>query len=1743
MPYDLDLSKRINLDLNQISPDDTLSIEKDFKLDLSKKPESKFKLDLSKKPESKFKLDLSKKPEKKPLSLANQLRAEHMTGAEAFWASLGDELTFGLIDNPSLDADTLNSQAEMGKIIGQTAGFLLFAAGATIATGGLGGIALLGVSANRLRKGAQIYNAAKRGYGVRKTKDGVYLADEAKGIIYKTNAQKQSAMAEALAESGIGIKSPGLIRHLGVNGPSKARIDRFMKLAATDVQGARRAALGWEMGREGLIWGSTGQLLVDDEATLKERALAFGQDAIMGSLFAFAPAFRYTKNPFFHRSSKQITKETAESVARPTIGKLAKGDTKAWSEIGAYMASGFGMYIPGQDDKTFSEQIPERLLMAGITGVLGKLFGGATLQVSKQDAIRGFERLGITNEKEKLLLGELSTALATKQGFKVINEMYKGIEFISSPTGKRGQTRNRAIVKRVFIDEKSGKLKIQYDTYQGQSTKIKDKDVIQDFDVFALGRQNKKGERVGPQYKRKDSHRIQEILNNQVLDEEGNYVRHALSTKKGIIKNEKDLLKFFEEEKFTILSPEKASYNPTINVLPGEDPAEALVRELLDRGVDRRHIMSMNFENLADDEMFRGILVKNLDEKDAIEISKLFGQEGYFTNKGYMNIIRASRSQYNIERITKSKAKYITGDSKKRGWTRSGSIIGGDNKKIAFGISVADDKIPLTSPLLSKEFKLMKSDEIYGSMLRPRKPEDTKFTISSPEFIQLVRRTELLERNLGLKSHAGKRKKPIETHRALKQALFGKTSMKQMTFDELMEYSSLLSSGDNQIVKLNKTTSSSMFDSSNSTVNRWINAALPINTKFLKLGKELNSRALVQIAKDLTSMVFTRDKLKGAYSTMRNNQQNIALKSGLSDESIRKLDDNLQYFIDKKHKGFKSLRPKLTDAEADVMQRMVAEHNKYVDEMFAIMKKYGVKEKYFDLKTGKYKYRELTREKNFVSLTTSDEAADLFRNADDALEEDMILQVLNSDKRFIQGGEYALESRNKKLFTEEQWQSKRTELAKEVWETILAGSQKHGMFGAQYSRMGDFAPKIFLDSNGRFIHGVKNMNLKAGDTVTIGGVKTKINKVVDLYETSYAKSMDRYASRAANISAATKYFGHEGFYRTGSSDRYSLNINKRWRQIQSETGSRGSTMLKPFFEEDLKLVLNGDTYDELLNPLLRELVSTTASLGLSSPRSAIKNILLGNVQLISTHGMRPVIEAWTNIMSSEKYRFKAWAKARESGALGASDVVMETTLVPKYWDEEFTFNNVKKGLTHLMKKAEELNRVVAVTSGDIVARDALKVLRNKPPSMIFNMDKSVARRILGEALDLSDKQISDAISKGSFSQGALDRIYFTAHSSTQGLADPVFMPTVMGKRNIKPFTLFYRIAYRVTENIYKNVYRPLLDNGEVAPMLRYMAASTAAGAAIQNMYYYAFNERPKTFKPGMRLKDLAKSTSQVAKGEISFKDYTSEFVLPLERYFDYARKGEMFGIWNGFFEDGDMRQGGFMARYTPAIVQMPFRMVGAMGTMFKGGGKALMGADEAEVGKVMLKRGMREITEAIPVANDIIKAIEGNWTKKDLRHFKNFRILQGEYKSDIRNQSPIGAFNQDVSKNLMYKQLQANLYSNNSMSKKVDSFWTTVYYLAHQHELNNPGRVSQKASMIYGYKQALAYLKDQKPIQLSKIPTQGRTKSDYQDFIERLNEDQKAELSEIERIYNRKHQQLLRFISNTKNRKFAVLNN
>jgi len=1723
------------------------------------------------------------------------IRRDMPTFTEAFFGSLGEELTFGkLYNDPRLDADDLSGAAKAGKMLGAGAAFFGVTAFATIATGGLGGLAMLGTTASRLSQGAKIYNAAKKAGDVAK-------------------------MSEGIATAGIGVKNSKLLTALGKNGVQKSYIDKFMKLAEKDVGAARRFVLGREMGREALIFGSTGQMLQEDDATFKQRAVAFGQDAVAGALFAVAPAFKFANNPY--------------------IKSLGKSKS---AELGSYFMSGFVSSLPNEEGL----DLGSRVFTGAITTGIGRLFGGATMTASKGDVRNALERIGLTDEKQLSEYSQIAMGVVKNQGVKTVDEQYKTIDF-SSFDKKTGEVKTTAKVRKVYVEPSDGKLKVEYQTYYKNG---EPKDLVtRDFKEF---NQN---------YKKSDNNLIQQIKYN--LDKKGE--------KFSFFEDQDDLQNFLNRNKFGVVTANNPKYfaNKAIGIY-GETPNEVLIRELLARGYKRSQIMATeNLKNRVSEG--RSFLVKDLKEKDAVELAKIFGQESITTHKGFLNVKRATRKvqktqdgkpvldnegniayedvgfkvgkekteitdvsynlksqngkvkdtsyrgfhqprgpeddlpvrldnltrsttgeragypddfygpmgqryyawpkerklpsgeidlygrandeSYQFARIYRNKpnatvtiyravpkgintinrgdfvtlsptyaklhAENVLGlkDGGKYVRTKTGGKViskrvkakevfwdgndvneygyfpdfkkniyfgkeaqkknefinmqskNGDTLSFSYEVDFKND-VMLKNPTMNREQQLVNADEILMQSARKVSGEQGKF--------QIYKDIKALEKEAGLRA-----KSPLDNrHEALKVNVFGKKSLTEMNDDELKQYKALIDNQPSYTTRIHEENGGILFDMnpSISEMDKVVNKVLPISTKFGNLGKKLNSPTLKKVEKSLVQMTREREEIKGTYRLARDEMKERYKFYDLTKEEQNLLDKELIYHIDDR---FKDLRSDLSQKQKAALQDIIGTkddqkngiHYRLVNDIFKRMEKANVQEKVFNGKD--FDSIPIQRVKNFVSLTISDEAAELLSKQDIPLRDSMVDNILKTDNRFKRGGEF-FNAPNK------------YEMAEKILDETLSHSAKHGIYGAQYSRTAKLPPRIFLDDKGAIIPGVDNMKLKVGDDYN----GLKIGKVINTYIEDYGLTMDRYAGRAASITSASKYFGPEGVVKSG---KFTQEFTKKFiRPMEKEVRvNTDIEYVKKQLEKDLDLVLRGDDFDEILSPPLRALTSWTASLGLSSPRSALKNLLLGQVQNVTTFGVKKYTTAMFKIMTDEKFYDAVYRRATKVGALDAGQQLVETVGVAR--TGEGVTGAVQRGLTKGMQVAEQRNRLYAVASSQVAADDALKALADKTDNVLVKLKKPEARRLLEDVFQVDGWE--EAVKRGSFTEDQLSQIYFRGHTLTQGLADPSALPRFMSKAYFKPFTLFYRIAYRITENVYQNAYKPLVQNGEFGPMLRYVAASAGAGAAIQNLYYLVHN---------------------------ADKD---KFVSAPEEFWNYFVAGEGMGIFSALTDTNRP----VAQTITPAIVQTGLNLYGATSLVARG---AFLSETTGER-DVLLKEARDSALKSVPVANDIINGIRKYTDKKTETRFRQFRQKQGAYKSDILNKTSGNYnFSPATTQSLMYKQLTANLYSDRSLEDKNKDFWAAVTYMQHQKEMADTTVISKRNAFKYAYNKALEYIEDSEPINLSKKRTQGKTISDYDDFVARLNPKELAELRELEAIHKKKLRELKQYIRSQKNR-------
>ena len=234
----------------------------------------------------------------------------------------------------------------------------------------------------------------------------------------------------------------------------------------------------------------------------------------------------------------------------------------------------------------------------------------------------------------------------------------------------------------------------------------------------------------------------------------------------------------------------------------------------------------------------------------------------------------------------------------------------------------------------------------------------------------------------------------------------------------------------------------------------------------------------------------------------------------------------------------------------------------------------------------------------------------------------------------------------------------------------------------------------------------------------------------------------------------------------------------------------------------------------------------------------------------------------------------------------------------------------------------------------------------------------------------------------------------------------------MANNKLKPLTLFYRTAYRVTENTYNRAVVPFVRDGNPFPMMRYIGGAAVSGKVLYDYYY------------GHALgKDLL---------DKNFKE------APLE-YFDLAVRGEGLGLFSNIADE----HGGVLESYTPVLYQF-----GQETWNFVKSTPALAFEDPSLVKRGIVDFGLKHVTAA-KQAYDWYRNKNGDINKR----FENQRRLMSQFARQypqFKNQQERNSFIEMVERGTIdvqpfyYKLLSESLIHGDEEQFKSDFIKTTV---------------------------------------------------------------------------------------------------
>ena len=378
-------------------------------------------------------------------------------------------------------------------------------------------------------------------------------------------------------------------------------------------------------------------------------------------------------------------------------------------------------------------------------------------------------------------------------------------------------------------------------------------------------------------------------------------------------------------------------------------------------------------------------------------------------------------------------------------------------------------------------------------------------------------------------------------------------------------------------------------------------------------------------------------------------------------------------------------------------------------------------------------------------------------------------------------------------------------------------------------------------------------------------------KRVKTYQTSAEAIVDPYVSGMSKYIATVEVFPEY----TNIGGKYTLGgeSKKASLEIQSKDAE-----FAEYAKKGIRRIIGLEQPDLFMSKLGRagqSFASTSAVVGLSSPLSGVKNLLLGQIRNVASYGLMNTAKGIRLAFTPEGKR-----DARLKGALEYGAKTLELSDQKAFglfrMDKAFKLN--------LMTQTENINRISAMEAGRLQFVEQMNYLQGKPGILGTKMKEGQTRDMMKDMWRLNNEQI-DFLKKGEFNkpenrkklEGIMEVVEHFSHVSSQGGTGVGNLPLWMSNQMTKPFLLFQRFATAVTWDSYRNYIVPAIKHGNFAPMIGVTFGSYVGGAALYEIYEYFFNTQP----PKAGSSSLEKAMMNLHRAE--FLGVFNELISPYEQ--------------------------------------------------------------------------------------------------------------------------------------------------------------------------------------------------------------------------------------------------------------------
>ena len=694
--------------------------------------------------------------------------------------------------------------------------------------------------------------------------------------------------------------------------------------------------------------------------------------------------------------------------------------------------------------------------------------------------------------------------------------------------------------------------------------------------------------------------------------------------------------------------------------------------------------------------------------------------------------------------------------------------------------------------------------------------------------------------------------------------------------------------------------------------------------------------------------------------------------------------------------------------------------------------------------------------------------------------------------------------------------------AMEQLRMIQELKENNKLDGQTFMRVADIDPYIYYGRDGVIIdtkvhYNKEGLPFKRGDILFDEKTKkeVKVGDVIQTYSTNSLDIINRYAEKTAkSIASYGAYGGREGLAKDLPEKGFYVKTERvrMMKDIERAGGSTADAIQDAIWFNKLagtvmRDQVNGRNYDypflgDKLGPAFEKFLSgstkLSATIGLSSPLSGIKNLALGQVQLVVLSG-RGLLSAYTRLLTKPGEWTKSYNLAKEVGALysGVYDLFIKpaTPLKLLYTKQKGIKGMGKAGIglsqemllkAGMMRPTEMFNRIIASMMGPRIMEVQLDNLMGVKNFSTAGISKQTSRRIMEELMRFTPKQIDDMIAKRKVGNGhpgwteeqrlwAADR----AHTITQGVGEYPYIPYIMGRKGFRPLTLFYRIAYRMTDNIAKNVIKPATREGNIWPMMKYVGLSIGGGKLLYSMYWYAFGEERKN----------------------KFKD------APAEYWTQFIRAEGLGVMSNAFDEYGSS----ISDAYVPVVLRNYLDLT-------REALHIMHGEKRPEEGiKSLLKKTVSLYGSSQRVYKNLSKSSEKRVTDSKRRQSQFLDVYFKKYDSGMDEGDAL-------TRNSPYYEAIRDVFWLDEPKDKAHNYYSALNYLTHMIQRENAALAKNE---MMAYKEAKKRIKNivsrMRPIPSSwRDRKKGDRTTKYRVYMSKITPEQVKEELELEQLYKQK---------------------